>query len=143
MMDIRSRINNLKEQPETARVGVKWTEEENNQLMMKVMEDNMDLEDIAKEHKRTVGAVKSRIMMNALRMMNDKNITLQDVAKLVHIPENDIENYKQKQEIKNDKQEKKVLKKTKESSRTETFSYEDVMSILSEIRDYLKLIAEK
>ncbi len=93
----------------------------------------------------SVGAIKSRIMMNALRMMNDKNITLQDVAKLVQIPENDIENYKKNQEIKNDKQgqEKKVLKKTKKSSHTDTFSYEDVMSILSVIRDYLKLIAEK
>lgn len=141
-MDFRSRIKTLKEQPETARVGVKWTEKENEQLMTKVMEDGIDIDEVAKEHQRTVGAVKSRIMMNALKMMKDRDITLQEVAKLVHIPENEIEIYRQS--VENKAVEKTTVnKKVKKSSHTDNFSYQDVMSVLIEIRDYLKVIAEK
>ena len=85
-MSFYSRLNALREQPDTARAGVKWTEEENNQLMKEVM-DCMDLDEVAKKHQRTITGVKSRVMTNALTMMKDSDLTLQDVAKLVHISE--------------------------------------------------------
>lgn len=141
-MNLHSRISILKEQPETARAGVKWTEEENNQLMTKVIEDGLNIDGVAKEHKRTVGAVKSRIMMNALKMMKERDITLQDVAKLVNISENEIDNYRRKKE--NKALEKKTVKEnTNKASHTDDFSYQDFMSVLTEIRDYLKIIADK
>jgi len=141
-MNLHSRISILKEQPETARAGVKWTEEENNQLMTKVIEDGIDVDEVAKEHQRTVGAVKSRIMMNALNMMKERDITLQEVAKLVHIPENEIEIYRQR--VENKAVEKKTVKEnTNKASHTDDFSYQDFMSVLTEIRDYLKIIADK
>ena len=110
--------------------------------MTKVMEDGIDIDEVAKEHQRTVGAVKSRIMMNALKMMKDRDITLQEVAKLVNIPENEIEIYRQR--VENKAVEKRTVnKKVKKSSNTDNFSYQDVMSVLIEIRDYLKVIAER
>jgi len=58
--------------------------------------DGMSLEDIANTHKRTVGGVKNRIMTNALNIMKEKKISLDEVSKLVNISVFDLENYKEK-----------------------------------------------
>lgn len=124
-----------------ARVGVKWTEDENEQLMKEVM-DGVDLADVAKKHQRTISGVKLRVMTNALTMMTDRDLTLQDVAKLVHISVEDLENHKQRQEQKSYNTKKNRNKDTEEPS-DENISYQDFKKILIEIRDYLKIIAEK
>jgi len=100
-MSLQSRLSALREEPETARAGLKWTEEENDQLMKDVM-DGMDLDEVAKKHQRTVIGIKSRVMTNALTMMDSKGLTIQDVSKLVHISEDEIEYHRQKQEYKAD-----------------------------------------
>jgi hypothetical protein len=142
-MSFHSRLNALREQPETARAGVKWTEEENDQLMKEVM-DGIDLEEVAKKHQRTVTGIKSRVMTNALTMMNERDLSLQDVAKLVHISIEDMELHKQRQEQKaSAPKAKKTVQKTEEQSNDGIISYQDFMSVLTEIRDYLKIIAEK
>lgn len=143
-MSLHTRVTVLREQPETARVGVKWTEAENEQVMKEVM-DGMHLDDIAKKHQRTFTGVKSRIMTNALTMMTDRDLTLQDVAKLVHISVEDLENYKQRQEQKatTTPKVKKTGTKTSEELPDDNISHKDFMNILTEIRDYLKIIAEK
>lgn len=141
-MSFHSRLNALREQPDTARAGVKWTEEENNQLMKEVM-DGMDLDEVAMKHQRTITGVKSRVMTNTLTMMKDRDLTLQDVAKLVHISEDELENHRQRQENKADAPKvKKTVTKQDETS-LDNISYQDFMSVLTEIRDYLKIIAEK
>lgn len=85
----------LREQPETARTGIKWDEEESQELMNRI-KDGMSLEDIANTHKRTVGGVKNRIMTNALNILKEKKISLDEVSKLVNISVFDLENYKEK-----------------------------------------------
>lgn len=142
-MSFHSRLNALREQPDTARAGVKWTEEENNQLMKEVM-DGMDLDEVAKKHQRTITGVKSRVMTNALTMMKDRDLSLQDVAKLVHISEDELENHRQRQEDKAAAPKvKKTVTKAYEQPHNDNISYQDFMSVLTEIRDYLKIIAEK
>jgi hypothetical protein len=85
----------LREYPETARAGLKWDEEESQELMNRI-KDGMSLEDIANTHKRTVSGVKNRIMTNALNIMKEKKISLDEVSKLVNISVFDLENYKEK-----------------------------------------------
>jgi hypothetical protein len=142
-MNLYTRVNALKQQPETARIGVKWTEEENEQLMKEAM-DGMDLEEVAKKHQRTISGVKSRVMTNALTMMKDRDLSLQDVAKMVHISVEDLENHKQRQEEKaTTPKVNKPAMKIQESSNNDSVSHQEFMSVLTEIRDYLKIIAEK
>jgi len=142
-MSLQSRLSALREEPETARAGLKWTEEENDQLMKDVM-DGMDLDEVAKKHQRTVIGIKSRVMTNALTMMDSKGLTIQDVSKLVHISEDEIEYHRQKQEYKADatKVKKNVIRKDSPSN-NDNIPYQDFMSVLTEIRDYLKIIADK
>jgi DNA-binding CsgD family transcriptional regulator len=95
----------LREYPETARAGLKWDEEESQELMNRI-KDGMSLEDIANTHKRTVSGVKNRIMTNALNIMKEKKISLDEVSKLVNISVFDLKNYKEKiDKKKSDKKE--------------------------------------
>lgn len=142
-MSFHTRLTALREQPDTARAGVKWTEEENEQLMKEVI-DGMDLDDVAKKHQRTITGVKSRVMSNALSMMTERDLSLQDVAQLVHISVEDLENHKQRQEQKaTTPKVKRIVTKTSKEPSDENIFYQDFMNILTEIRDYLKIIAEK
>ena len=106
-------LQKLREQPETARAGIKWTEEESQELMNRINE-GISLEDIAKTHQRTIIGVKNRIMTNALNIMKEKELSFDEVSKLVNISVDDLENYKQeleeKQKIKLKQQEDKTNK---------------------------------
>lgn len=135
----------LREHHETARAGVKWSDDEDTDLMKRVS-GHMDLEDIAKEHQRTISGVKSRIMTIALNIMKDQELSLGDVANMVHLSVKDLENYKRSQEQKTTKPSKPQRKATITpvmESKNNNLSAEQFMNILTEIRDYLKIIAEK
>ena len=128
-MSFPSNLASKREEPETARVGMIWTDQENTELMEQAMYGK-GLDEIANKHQRTIRGVKARIMSNALNIMTDKNISLEDVASLVHISVQDLVNFKQKQE------KKRLGRKMNEAQ-------PEFMMILTEIRDYLKIIAEK
>jgi hypothetical protein len=99
-------MQKLREQPDTARAGIKWTEEESQELMNRI-KDGMSLEDIAKTHQRTIIGVKNRIMANALHIMKENKMSFDEVSKLVNISVFDLENYKQYQDNKGEKPDKK------------------------------------
>jgi predicted transcriptional regulator len=124
------------------RHGLKWTEEENDQLIKEVM-DGMVLHEVAKNHQRTVGAIKSRIMSNALTMIKDKGLSLPDVAKLLHISVDTLNNYYQERQDKIISSRVEKIAKTKERSDESNITNNDLICVLIEIRDYLKIIAEK
>jgi hypothetical protein len=121
----------IRDHPETARVGIKWTTDEDEQLMQAAF-DGLHVNDIAKTHQRTVSGVKSRLMTNALNMMSERNLTLQEVAKQLHISIEELENHKQ------------MRKDTKQKAPSnDKCSDQKITNLLTEIRDYLKIIAEK
>ena len=80
-----TRYTALRENPDTSRAGMSWTKEEEAKLMEHVT-SKMDMQNIAKIHMRTITGVKSRIMLNALKMMETNNMSLNDISKYVHIP---------------------------------------------------------
>tara|TARA_B110000259_G_scaffold184524_1_gene231758 strand:- start:2486 stop:3037 length:552 start_codon:yes stop_codon:yes gene_type:complete len=176
---------NLRENEETSRAGLKWTDEEDEQLMKYAIE-GMVLDDVALKHHRTVGSIKIRVMSNGLNMMTDKNLTLEEVSNMIHISEEELGQYKHKwDEDKKQKLKSRVMstglkmmtdknltlaevsnlidiseeelfqykqqqdeKKSKRKLTPSSASYDatitqDIVSILSEIRDYLKIISEK
>jgi len=98
-MSSQSRLSALRENPDTARAGMKWTESENTKLMERAVQ-GMNIDEIAKAHMRTVTGVKSRIMSNALAMMEHEDMTIEDVSMHVHIPLEELEAYKQREDEK-------------------------------------------
>ena len=120
----------LREQPETARTGIKWTLEESQELM-KHINEGMSLEDIANTHKRTVGGVKNRIMTNALNIMKEnESMSFDEVSKLVNISVFDLENYKQYQ----DNKEEKINKKESDKKESDNLSSQQMKKLELEMK---------
>ena len=63
--------------------GHRWTEEEDNQLMESAS-NYMTIEQIAKNHQRTVGGIKIRIAKNAYEIMKKENKKMDEVLKIFH-----------------------------------------------------------
>ena len=120
----------LREQPETARTGMKWTEDESQELM-KHINEGMSLEDTANTHKRTVGGVKNRIMTNALNIMKEnESMSFDEVSKLVNISVFDLENYKQYQ----DNKEEKINKKESDKKESDNLSSQQMKKLELEMK---------
>jgi lipase chaperone LimK len=137
-MSFHKNIEKLRDQTETSRVGVKWTEEEDESLMDDIHK-KLDINDIAKKHQRTAVGIKCRILGNSLRIMEEENISFEDVSELFHLDIEELKNYKLKQEQKAEARKNKNTLKEKSPK----VSNEELMSVLLEIRNYLKIIAEK
>ena len=134
-MSSNSRYTNLRENPDTARAGMPWTTEEDAELMERVT-SKMDMENIAKAHNRTISGIRSRIMTNAMKMMETNNMSMEDVSKHVRVPLEELLAHKQKQ-----KRGKPKDGIPKTSSHPINMQDDKYMQILIEIRDLLKDIA--
>lgn len=150
-MSFNTRYTALRENPDTARAGMPWTNEEEAKLMEHVT-SNMDMENIAKTHMRTITGVKSHIMSNALKMVKTNNMSLDDISKHVHIPLEDLKAFKQREDEKKQRQNKKKEKlehgkdKYPNSAAHPKISMQNddkYMQVLIEIRDLLKVVSGK
>jgi len=82
-------MDNLRKNEETSRVGKKWTVEEDEELM-KELNDKKSYEEIALNHKRTIGGIKSRVICNILYLhYKDKSKTIEELSLEYNI-ENDL-----------------------------------------------------
>lgn len=90
-------IQKLKENPDTANIGKKWSDEEISELL-KQIKDNVDLNTIAVLHKRTVGSITSKLLQIAYKYVMVNNQDLNKVSKLVNISISDINTFISKSE---------------------------------------------
>jgi len=81
---------------------VKWSSAEENQLLQEI-KDGLDEETIARNHQRSVGAIKIRLKKIALKMKND-DIPIEEIKEATGISEEEIE------------EQKKIESKQKDSS---------------------------
>lgn len=78
-MSIRENIKQLKEQPETAAVGNRWTPEEETRLIDSLGQGK-NIDEIAKDHKRTTGGIKSHMKEIAVRMIENDGKSVEEVC---------------------------------------------------------------
>jgi hypothetical protein len=77
MSNFGAKFEELKENPNTANIGTKWTEEDDKKLM-KIVDNyilnnnEINYNNIALEFKRTIGSIVARIKLNVYRMINDQ-----------------------------------------------------------------------
>ena len=82
-------MDNLRNKEETSRVGKKWLLEEDEELMKELI-DKKSYEEIALNHKRTIGGIKSRVICNILYLhYKDKSKTIEELSLEYNI-ENDL-----------------------------------------------------
>jgi hypothetical protein len=89
----QEKLRKQRENPETSRAGLKWEVEEDNALINKIDED-VNIEDIAKQLQRTSGSIKTRLIVKALALIDeDHSITLEQAAEKYKITTQDIQAY--------------------------------------------------
>ena len=100
----QEKLRKQRENPETSRAGLKWEVEEDNALINKI-DDNVSIEEVAKQLQRTVGSIKTRLIVKALMLIDeDHSITLENAADKYKITTQDIQTYqanKKKRQITN------------------------------------------
>lgn len=89
----QEKLRKQRENPETSRAGLKWETDEDNVLISKI-EENVSFEDIAKLLQRTVGSIKTRLIVKALSLIDENHsITLDEAAEKYKITTSDIQSY--------------------------------------------------
>ncbi len=83
-------LKELRENPETAAAGKRWTPEEELLLLESITNDK-DIEAIAKEHKRTAGGITSRLRDIAIRMIETDGKSIQEVCDTLRLTHEEIQ----------------------------------------------------
>ncbi len=128
---MQEHIKRLQEMPETSNVGMKWTPQEEQQLI-ESLRHGKDVNDIAKEHKRTQGGIKSHIKKIAVDMIENEGKSINDVCTLLHLTQKEIEISQ------NMRARKRCSAPTTPHSKNET-----TLDVLKDIRSLLLRIEDK
>jgi len=100
---------NLRKNEETSRIGKKWSNEEDEELMKELI-DKKSYEEIALNHKRTIGGIKSRVICLILYLQyKDKSKTIEELSLEYNIENDLVLKYINKMKIK-DSNESTILK---------------------------------
>jgi len=96
----------LRNNEETSRVGKKWLQEEDEELMRE-LSDKKTFEEIALNHKRTIGGIKSRVISNILYLQyKNKSKTIEELSSEYNIEIDLVIKYINKLEIRDSQQTK-------------------------------------
>ena len=93
-----------------------YTVDEDN-LILKHIENNVSIEDIAYKNERSVSSVTTRLKKIAINMVKDNSISFNEASEIVKIPAEVIQQYysskikKSKEEIRNERKDRKQGKK--------------------------------
>jgi pyoverdine/dityrosine biosynthesis protein Dit1 len=117
-------MKQMREQPETEAVGTAWTLAE-EQKLIKSLKDGMTMDEIAKDHKRTVNDIKTRIKLLAFNMIENGD-AIGDICDMFRLDKDELVYNYHKAKVKTDKK-----------------STETEMDILIDIRKILLSIQEK
>lgn len=86
-------VRDLRENEETSRAGKKWLPEEDAKLVQEIT-DKKTFEEIALEHKRTTGGIKSRVISQIIYMKyKDGNTDIDDLSSEYNIEKELVEKY--------------------------------------------------
>ena len=121
------RFQSLRQQPQMARVGMKWLPTEDQQLMEEVAEKK-SLEEIASLHQRTQRSIKFRIIYVGLKRYRD--LSAQQLAQKLNLTVEDLQEYIDSQEQKQRQHE--------ERTKDRGISLRDLYDVMVEIRDLLR-----
>ena len=103
MVRFQENMKKLRENPDTSRAGLKWDDSEDENVLSK-LKSGMSVDDIAKVLKRTANSIKTRIVMNAVKQIDEDNVDKTKVMKELKITDADITEYKEKKQQRDDQQ---------------------------------------
>lgn len=144
-----------------------YTKEE-EEIIFKELNENLSIEQIAKNIQRSTSSITTKLKKIAIDMIKTENLSFNEVSEKVKLPVEIIQQYysckvkKTKEEIKNErkirkeqkKQDKLIIKDDKNIKENKINKYDfkkelrekkelETIILLTEIRDYLKILVEK
>lgn len=133
-----------------SRRGQRWKDEEVIKLLTSI-ENKKTIEDIAKEHDRTVGGIRSYINKLATDYHFNNKMSIEEIQKVTGLSKEEIDDAVKRREYKQSlkKNSSEIKKKTKPilSKLETTDEYEptikEVVSILKDIQEKLNMLLEK
>jgi len=140
MVRFQENMKKLRENPDTSRAGLKWDDDEDNKVITKI-KNGIDINDIAKELKRTVNSIKTRIVMQGIKEIEENKKAKNDVFKELKITDTDIKEYKEKK-LQRDEQQKQYSSNILNKNITNP-TIKDNYCLLKEISVLLMKIDEK
>lgn len=103
MARFQENMKKLRESPDTARAGLKWMDDEDDKVL-DMLKSKKTYADIAKELKRTANSIKTRAIMNAIKMIEEDGKDKASVMKDFDLSETDIKEYKEKKQQRDEQQ---------------------------------------
>ena len=140
MVRFQENMKKLRENPDTSRAGLKWDDSEDENVLSK-LKSGMSIDDIAKVLKRTANSIKTRIVMNAVKQIDEENIDKNKVMKELKITDADITEYKDKKQQRDDQQKNFINSMINKNIYNPTIR--DNYQLLKEILNRLNVIEEK
>lgn len=136
-----------RESAETSRVGMKWDHDEDERLLS-AAKAKTPLHEIARSHCREVGGIATRLYHHAVKMMDENGID--KVSELLNLSVEDIQKHiatkeKRREYIQNQKKDEETKEDLSgnNNDKNDLTSDKNVISLLTEIRDLLAVIAKK
>ena len=140
MARFQENMKKLRENPDTSRAGLKWDDSEDENVLNK-LKNGMSLDDIAKNLKRTPNSIKTRIIMNAVKLIDEEKKDKKQILSEFKITEEDINEYKEKKKQRDEQQKTFINSMINKNIYNPTIR--DNYQLLKEILNRLNTIEEK
>jgi hypothetical protein len=140
MVKFQENMKKLRENPDTSRAGLKWDDSEDENVLSK-LKSGMTVDDIAKALKRTANSIKTRIIMNAVKQIDEESKNKDQVLKELKITEADIKEYTEKKHQRDEQQKNFVNSMITKNIYNPTIR--DNYQLLKEILNRINKIEEK
>ena len=140
MARFQENMKKLRENPDTSRAGLKWDDSEDENVLNK-LKSGMSVDDIAKNLKRTANSIKTRIVMNAVKQIDEDNQDKAKVMKELKVTEEDIKEYKEKKNQRDEQQKNFINSMINKNLYNPTIR--DNYQLLKEILNRVSAIEEK
>ena len=140
MSKVKSYYQKKRESAETSRVGMKWDHDEDERLLS-AAKAKTPLHEIARSHCREVGGIATRLYHHAVKMMDENGID--KVSEILNLPVEDIQKHIATKEKRREYIHNIQNKEEKTDDLTSDKNDKNVISLLTEIRDLLAVIAKK
>ena len=140
MVKFQENMKKLRENPDTSRAGLKWDDSEDENVLSK-LKSGMTVDDIAKALKRTANSIKTRIIMNAVKQIDEESKNKDQVLKELNITEADIKEYTEKKQQRDEQQKNFVNSMITKNIYNPTIR--DNYQLLKELLNRINKIEEK
>ena len=132
------------------KTGTRWTEDEDKELLG-FFRENKTTEEIGTYFKRSIGSVQNRVMTLMFQMINEDLSNIEQVCQEYNIDVKEMERYigrrekrrDNRKEIRKNKNKKTDLNTQVSTNTTSETNSSEVVSLLREIRNYMKIIIDK